>query len=130
MGLERFVVASALRGIVAQRLVRRLCISCSVQVEITAHQRQFLSIPETETHQVYKPTGCPDCNGTGYFGRLGIFEILEVDDELADLLKFESLTRRELKAELGQRGVVSLREAGKEQILKGATSVQEVIRVT
>ena len=130
MGLERFVVASALRAIVAQRLLRRVCLMCRTPLELTPQQLELLEVEDVGKSVIYSAKGCGDCNGTGYAGRVGIFEILEVDEELADMLKFESLSRTELKAHLRKKGVVSLRGCGIEQVLKGDTTIEEVLRVT
>jgi len=131
MGLERFVVASALRAVIAQRLLRRVCLMCRSPSQLLPEHRPLLEGQTVQDGQViYNPKGCGDCNGTGYVGRIGIFEILEVDEELADMLKFTTLTRTELKTRLREKGVVSLRECGMEQVLKGETTIEEVLRVT
>ena len=83
-----------------------------------------------EDIEVFEPVGCASCNQTGYFGRVGLYEILEIDDELTDLLKSQTLSRQVIRQELEDRSIRSLREAGRVQILKGATSVDEVLRVT
>ena len=131
MGLERFVVASALRAVIAQRLVRRLCVSCSAPTTISDSSRSLLGLDEEdESLEVYEPVGCAACNQTGYFGRIGLYEILEIDDRLADQLKSQTLSRQAIREELEERAVQSLREAGRLQVLKGSTSVDEVLRVT
>jgi len=131
MGLEKFVVASALRAVIAQRLVRRLCVNCSTATSISESSRTLLGLDEEdEALEVFEPVGCAACNQTGYFGRIGLYEILEIDDRLADLLKSQSLSRQTIREELETRAVQSLREAGRIQVLKGATSVDEVLRVT
>ena len=131
MGLEKFVVASALRAVIAQRLVRRLCVNCSTATSISESSRTLLGLDEEdEALEVFEPVGCAACNQTGYFGRIGLYEILEIDDRLADLLKSQSLSRQAIREELETRAVQSLREAGRIQVLKGATSVDEVLRVT
>ena len=131
MGLERFVVASALRAVIAQRLVRRLCVNCSKPSPLSEVSRSLLGLSDSdEDIEVFEPVGCASCNQTGYFGRVGLYEILEIDDELTDLLKSQTLSRQVIRQELEDRSIRSLREAGRVQILKGATSVDEVLRVT
>ena len=131
MGLERFVVASALRAVIAQRLVRRLCVNCSKPSPLSEVSRSLLGLSDSdEDIEVFEPVGCASCNQTGYFGRVGLYEILEIDDELTDLLKSQTLSRQVIRQELEDRRLRSLREAGRVQILKGATSVDEVLRVT
>ena len=130
MGLERFVVASALRAIVSQRLVRKLCPACAEKVPMNAAARQFFSIPDTDERFLYRSKGCAQCNGTGFSGRTAIMEILEIDDELSDVMKSAGLNRRELKQLVQQRGLKSLRHMGMELVLKGITSIDEIVRVT
>jgi len=130
MGLERFVVASALRAIVSQRLVRKLCPACAEKVPMNAAARQFFSIPDTEKRFLYRAKGCAQCNGTGFSGRTAIMEILEIDDELSDVMKSAGLNRRELKQLVQQRGLKSLRHMGMELVLQGITSIDEIVRVT
>ena len=130
MGLERFVVASALRAIVSQRLVRKLCPSCAEKVSMNAAARQFFSIPDSEERFLYRSKGCAQCNNTGFSGRTAIMEVLEIDDELSDVMKSASLNRREMKQLVQQRGLKSLRHMGMELVLKGVTSIDEIARVT
>ena len=130
MGLERFVVASALRAIVSQRLVRKLCPGCAEKVPMNAAARQFFSIPDSEERFLYRAKGCAQCNNTGYSGRTAIMEILEIDDELSDVMKSSALNRRELKQLVQQRGLKSLRHVGMDLVLRGITSIDEIARVT
>ena len=130
MGLERFVVASALRAIVSQRLVRKLCPACAEKVPMNAAARQFFSIPDSEERFLYRAKGCAQCNNTGFSGRTAIMEVLEIDDELSDVMKSTALNRRELKQLVQQRGLKSLRQMGMELVLKGVTSIDEIARVT
>lgn len=130
MGLERFVVASALRGIVSQRLVRKLCTVCTEKVPMNSAARQFFSVPEGEPRFLQRATGCEQCSNTGFSGRTGIFEILELDDDISDVMKAADLNRRELKQLIQQRGTQSLRQVGMDLVLKGTTSIDEIARVT
>ena len=114
MGLERYVVASALRGMLAQRLVRRLCVGCR----------------RAGADGAFEAVGCERCNGTGYVGRVGIYELIEVDDELADLVKDDATSRVALRTFLEGRGLVGLRAQGMALVEAGVTSVAEVMRVT
>lgn len=130
MGLERFVVASALRGIVSQRLVRKLCAGCAEKVPMNPATRQFFAIAEGEERFLFRAKGCSQCNNTGFSGRTAILEILEIDDELSDVMKSASLNRRELKQLIQQRGLKSLRHVGMDLVLQGVTSIDEIARVT
>ena len=130
VGLERFVVATALRAIVCQRLVRRLCTTCRQPAFLDAAERELLGVPERGGSAIYKAKGCPHCNDTGYSGRTGIFEIIEVGAELSDLLKDAATTRTRLEEFLNHAGVTRLRDRGFELVREGVTSLDEVIRVT
>lgn len=128
MEQERFVVAAALRAIVAQRLVRRLCVRCRRAVPVDAAARRALNLPMPPP-QLYEPRGCEHCAGTGYLGRSGIFEMVEIDDDFSAVIK-GGAARAEYEAELERRGVQPLRMAGMLVASQGVTSLAEVLRVT
>jgi len=134
MGAEGYVVASSLRAVLAQRLVRRVCESCSQADPLDAASRIWLEkysgqieLPLQSTEFVHG-NGCPACNNTGYSGRIGIFELLEINFDLADAL------RRNDSAEFArvaqqQRGFRSLAESALLLAISGVTSMEEVLRV-
>ncbi len=128
MEQERFVIAASLRAIVAQRLVRRLCVKCRRGVPVDAAARRLLNLPLPPA-QLYEPRGCEHCAGTGYFGRSGIFEMVEIDDEFSEVIK-GGAARAEYESELERRGVARLRTAGMLVAAQGLTSLAEVLRVT
>ena len=130
MGLERYVVAAALNGMVAQRLVRTLCTSCRRPVTPDELGHRLLSEAEVSEATLFEAVGCDDCHGTGYVGRTGIFELIEADDELKDLVKAESTTRVMLGEFLDGRGYQGLRRAAVAQAAAGITTINEVLRVT
>jgi MSHA biogenesis protein MshE len=133
MGAEGFLIASALHCILAQRLMRRLCESCAEPVELTPQQAAWLK-RETrgrlgEDHVFHHGTGCTYCNTTGYRGRIGIYELLEIDGPLADAIRIGDVGRF---ARLAQRqaGFVPLVEQAIDYAAAQITSIEEVIRVT
>jgi len=132
LGAEPWIVANALLAVVAQRLVRRLCVHCAEPIgllnDLTAGSGDDRVLLRAGT-SIKRPKGCPRCHDTGYSGRTGIFELLELDDELRDLVKSRAATRdyREHTKRIGARG---LREAGLELVATGVTSLEEVLRVT
>ena len=130
MGLERYVVASALNGMLAQRLVRRLCQQCRRPVSSTGDTHALFEKHDVAIGQLYQAVGCDQCHGTGYAGRTGIFELIEADDELKDLVKSEETTRVELTDFLEGRGHHGLRRQGLNHAGRGETSIDEVLRVT
>ncbi len=130
MGLERYVVAAALNGMVAQRLVRTLCTACRTEVSSDEVATKLLREHDITEATLFEATGCDSCNGTGYVGRTGIFELIEADDQLKDLVKSEATTRVELSDFLDGRGYQGLRKAAVEQAAAGITTISEVLRVT
>ncbi len=130
MGLERYVVASALKGMLGQRLVRRLCQRCRRALPDGPELRRQVMAPPGVHVQVYGPVGCMGCNHTGYSGRVGIFELIEADDELTDFVKDESVSRVRLREYLEKRGYMGLARNGYALVRQGITSIEEVLRVT
>ncbi|QHI68886.1 GspE/PulE family protein [Tichowtungia aerotolerans] len=133
MGIEPFLVASSVEGIIAQRLIRRLCPSCRKPVEIDDVKRDFLKgegfpIEELETKNIYEPVGCDDCHGSGFKGRTGIYEILAVDDHIRPLI-IDRAASSVIKKEALRHGLSTLREDGWKKVLAGVTTVEEVLRV-
>ncbi|MCH2144535.1 MAG: GspE/PulE family protein [Phycisphaerales bacterium] len=130
MGLERYVVASALDGLLAQRLVRKLCAYCRQQAPYDPDLNTLLSCNPTDDVSIYNSVGCAKCNGTGFRGRTGIFELIEVDDELNDIVKADSASYAELRQFLNDRGYHGLRNEGFSLLKRGITTLEEVYRVT
>jgi general secretion pathway protein E/type IV pilus assembly protein PilB len=130
LGAEAWIVANALLGVVAQRLVRKLCRECAetyaLRADITDEEGKVVLAAGSE---VKRAKGCTPCHGTGYKGRLGIFEILEVDDDMREAIKARAAKKvyRDI-AKLA--GLVPLREAGLKRVKEGMTSLEEVLRVT
>jgi type IV pilus assembly protein PilB len=133
MDLEPFVVASALRLVVAQRLVRRLCRECRVPTEIDTASHPLTSgfdrLRGHGTAQVFEPRGCPACLGTGFRGRTGIFEVLRVTPAIEDLV-MRRASVSEIRVRARAEGMRTLREAALFKVLGGETSMSEVIEHT
>jgi MSHA biogenesis protein MshE len=132
MGAEGFLIASALSGIVAQRLMRRVCDSCSEPAEPTQQQRVWLSAymdAGEDASGFVRGAGCTYCNMTGYRGRIGIYELLEIDGPIADAIRRDDLARVALLARR-QPAFVPLVRHALSYAHSGVTSVEEVIRVT
>ena len=130
MGLERYVVASALNAMLSQRLLRKLCTYCRAEAPFDRDLHEAVGGKPNESLEIYHAVGCSECYGTGYRGRIGIFELIEVDDELNDIVKSDSLTYVELRHFLEKRGYHGLRSAGYNLVKQGFTSASEVYRVT
>ena len=131
IGVQPFLVASSVRAIMAQRLVRRLCQNCKQAGEMSETELRALRIEPGQLReaQVMKAVGCDQCRQTGYKGRMGIFEIFIIDDEVRHMINKRSstLTLRQRARELGMR---TLREDGVRKVLAGLTSADEVISTT
>jgi type IV pilus assembly protein PilB len=131
MGIEPFLVATSVHLICAQRLVRRICPKCKVQEEVA---RQFLresgyTREEAEYVKVYKGAGCPACDGKGYKGRTGLYEVLEVTDDIRDLI-LNGASAMELRKRAIEQGMISLRRSGLIKVAAGITTLEEVYRET
>lgn len=131
MGVEPFLVASAVSGVLAQRLVRRLCKECKSPEIIADRTRRGIVLPEilAPGTTIYEPVGCEKCGGTGYKGRGGIFELLHVTEALESLI----ISRRpsaDIRRLAIEQGMHTLREDGFRNVLNGVTTLGEVLRVT
>jgi general secretion pathway protein E/type IV pilus assembly protein PilB len=127
MGLEPFLVASTVEGLMAQRLVRRICKSCKVEIKSSDSEVSSLLPPDIKT--VWKGKGCEDCRGTGYKGRQGVFELLVVDDEMREMILRREAGNR-LKKYAIDHGMRTLRDDGWDRVRTGLTSAEEVLRIT
>ncbi len=131
LGLEPFLVTASVEGIVAQRLVRRICLNC--KTEYTPAQEQLMELglrpEEVEGRTFYYGKGCDACNNTGYKGRQGLYEIMTLDDNMRDMIVQHASTQI-LRVEAKKRGMRTLRECGLMAIYDGVTSIEEVVRET
>jgi type IV pilus assembly protein PilB len=131
MGIEPFLVASSLNLVCAQRLVRRICSHCRVTdpVPTPALEQIGFTPEEAKTVTVFKGTGCDRCNNTGYRGRVGLYEVMEITEELRELI-LVGASALELRRKAVEEGMVSLRGSGLHKIRGGVTSIEEVLRET
>ena len=129
MGVDRFLIASAVRAIMAQRLCRCLCENCKQDGKLTPKQATMLGIEPDRIVKVPHPGGCDKCRGRGMRGRMGIFEIFQVDDNTRELIN-SNLSSAELRRRARELGMRTLREDGIRKVLAGRTSAEEVIHVT
>jgi type IV pilus assembly protein PilB len=131
LGLEPFLLTATLEAIIAQRLVRTICSKCKEQFTPSEEQLMELELrPEdVRGRSFYRGRGCDNCNGSGYRGRMGLFEILVIDDELREMVMNQSSTAA-VRAEARRKGMRSLREAGLSALLNGQTTIDEVVRET
>lgn len=131
IGIKNFLIASAVRAVVAQRLVRKLCDKCKAPAVLTEKEMRSLNIDQSAIAEgnIMGPVGCENCRGGGYRGRIGIFEIFLVDDEVRHLIN-QNLSTPQLRSRARELGMRTLREDGIRKVLAGMTSAEEVIGVT
>src|SRR5215813_5092987 len=132
MGIEPFLVGTAVNLICAQRLIRRICAQCKVEVtDVPAKTLiEIVMAPEqVGTFKLYKGRGCGVCNGTGYKGRVGLYEVMEIGEGIRDLIMVGA-TAVEIKRKALEEGMLTLRMSGLEKIKSGITTIEEVLRET
>jgi len=130
MGVEPFLTASALTAVLAQRLVRRLCLECREEMRPPEEALRRFGVRNAEigTATCYRAKGCPACRQTGYRGRLALYELLEMDERLRDLTSRRT-GAAELRAAAVEAGLVTLMQDGLRKVTQGLTTLQEVMRV-
>ena len=129
IGVEPYLISAAVNAILAQRLVRKICQTCREDYTPTEEMREFLTLQGFTSEKIYRGKGCDRCRKTGYAGRLGIYELLVMDDHLRDMVTRNpdvNLLRKLCR----ERGLVSLREDGFQKVKAGMTTVDEILRVT
>ncbi|MDA8164880.1 MAG: type IV-A pilus assembly ATPase PilB [Desulfobacteraceae bacterium] len=132
IGIPPFMLASAVTMVLSQRLARRLCVHCKAPIEKPPAEELIgmgFKEEEIESLVIMGPQGCPKCNGLGYKGRVGLFELMEVTDEVAKAINAE-VPEDQLRKIAVQEGMTTLREAGLQKIREGVTSIEEVLRRT
>ena len=129
MGIENFLISSALLGVLAQRLVRVICPDCKEESSLTPILRAEMGRMGEKDIKVYRGKGCKACSNTGFRGRCGIYELLVVDDNIRELVLKKS-TAQAICDQARQTGMRTLREDGWDKVIKGLTTVEEILRVT
>ncbi|HEX8336141.1 MAG TPA: type IV-A pilus assembly ATPase PilB [Pyrinomonadaceae bacterium] len=131
MGIEPFLVATSVNLIQAQRLIRRICKDCKAEHPVPPEALVEIGFSKEEAGQLknYKGAGCPKCNNTGYKGRVGLYEVMEVTDEIRELILIGA-SALELRKRAVEDGMITLRESGLHKIRNGVTTLEEVVRET
>ncbi len=129
IGLEPFLLGAAINGVLAQRLARRLCSKCKEQGEGTQEMLEYFEMQGLAVEHLWEARGCDKCRNTGYSGRVGIYELLVVDDALRDIIA-RNPNVAEFRRLCLERGMISLRDDGMQKVARGDTSVQEILRIT
>jgi type IV pilus assembly protein PilB len=131
MGIEPFLVASAVNLITAQRLARRVCGECKAVEDVPVKALIAAGVPpeEAESYVCYKGAGCPVCNGTGYKGRVGFYQVMPMLEPLRELI-LNGANTAEIKRESMRLGIKTMRQSGLTKVKEGVTSLEEVLRCT
>jgi general secretion pathway protein E len=129
MGIEPYLLTSSITAILAQRLVRRICPHCKEVYEPTEFENGILEEYGGAGRPVYKGAGCPECLGTGYLGRIGVFELLTLNSKIRQMVQ-EKASSEDIKAEAIRNGMINLRQDGANRALAGDTTIAEIVRVT
>jgi type IV pilus assembly protein PilB len=131
MGIEPFLVATSVHMIVAQRLVRRVCKDCGEELDLPVQAliEAGFTPEEAKKAKVRKGRGCSVCNNSGYKGRCGLYEVMEIDDEIRELV-LVGASAVELKKKAIERGMLTLRRSGLIKVMEGVTTLEEVARET
>lgn len=127
MGVESYLIADSVIGIIAQRLVRRLCPNCKKERELLPYEADYLGLSEEErkTQKIYDAVGCQRCNGKGYYGRIGVYEILEVTPSLRNLIAARASTNVLREAAIDE-GMLTLKKSVRRLVLDGTTTLSEM----
>ena len=131
MGIESYLIADATVGIIAQRLVRRLCPDCKKARPILEHEAEYLELPREKrsTALLCEPVGCQRCGGTGYYDRIGVYEIMEITPTLRSMIA-KRCPADELRQAAINEGMHTMRESAKRLVLEGITSLSELQRIS
>ena len=128
MGVESYLIADSMVGIIAQRLVRRLC-ECKKPKEATVEEKQLLGVDTEKSCTIYEPCGCKLCNNTGYYGRMGIYEIMKISPAIKRLIS-KNADAEDIKNQAVKEGMNTLKMAAANGVKEGITSVAEMIKAT
>ena len=131
MGVESYLIADSVVGIIAQRLVRRLCPNCRKERALLDHEAEYLNIPAKDRarQMIFEPAGCQRCNGTGYYGRIGVYEIMEITPTLRGLIARKASTDTIRQAAL-REGMLTLKQSVRRLVLDGTTALTEMHAIT
>ena len=128
MGVESYLIADSMVGIIAQRLVRRLC-ECKKPKEATVEEKQLLGVDTDKSCTIYEPCGCKLCNNTGYYGRMGIYEIMKISPTIKRLIS-KNADAEDIKNQAVKEGMNTLKMAAANGVKEGITSIAEMIKAT
>ncbi|MBO5153459.1 MAG: Flp pilus assembly complex ATPase component TadA [Eubacterium sp.] len=129
MGVESYLLADSMVGVIAQRLVRRLCPECKTAYEASEDEKEILGLPTDEALTLYKPCGCEQCNNTGYRGRIGVYEIMTITPRIRHVISKRG-TAEQIRDVALEEGMHTLRMSASKLVLEGITAFSEMIKVS
>ena len=131
MGVESYLIADSTVGIIAQRLVRRLCPHCRKERPLLPHEADYLKIPAIDRARqtIFEPTGCQRCNGTGYYGRIGVYEIMEITPRLRGMIASRAPTDA-IRNTAIEEGMLTLKQSTRRLVLDGTTTLTEMYTIS
>jgi type IV pilus assembly protein PilB len=128
MGIEPYIIGDALVGVIAQRLVRRLCNACKQARLADPEEQAVLGVPEDDDTVIYEPVGCPLCNETGYSGRIGVYEMMPVSRGLQAVIS-KGATADVIEKQALEEGMTTLKMGAAKHVLNGITSISEMKKI-
>ncbi|MCI7066626.1 MAG: ATPase, T2SS/T4P/T4SS family [Butyrivibrio crossotus] len=129
MGIEPYLLGDSLVGIIAQRLVRRLCPECKESYEADEEEKRVLKVPQNEPLKLYKACGCEACGNTGYYGRIGVYEIMPISRKIKNLIA-SGANADDITAQAVTEGMNTLRMSASNYVKQGLTSFSEMMKIT
>ena len=131
MGVESYLIADSTVGIIAQRLVRRLCNNCKKSRPIREYEAGYMGLTRDQAtgKMIWEPVGCQRCNGSGYYGRTGVYEIMEITPKLSGMIA-RRMPTDELREAAVEEGMLTLKQSVKRLVLDGTTTITEMQRIS
>ncbi|MCR5151013.1 MAG: Flp pilus assembly complex ATPase component TadA [Clostridiales bacterium] len=129
MGVESYLIADSVVGVIAQRLVRKLCTHCRKKRLATNDEKEILGVPGEQEIEIYDSVGCPMCNNSGFYGRTAVFEIMEITEELKHIITIKSSTK-DIKEEALRNGMHTLKMSAAQDVIDGITTIPEMLKVS
>jgi type IV pilus assembly protein PilB len=127
LGVAPYLLSASLRGVLAQRLVRRICASCKTEYDPPATIKRIVAAEGGDVPKYYRGVGCKKCRNTGYAGRIAIHELFIPDDDILEMIN-EHLSAKRLRAEALEKGMIPLQRDGIEKVKAGIVSIEEILR--
>lgn len=128
MGIQPYLVANSLSGIIAQRLVKRICPNCREEYEAKAYEKKMLGIESSKKVILYRGKGCPKCNGTGYLGRTGVYEIMEITKEMREKI-VENPDIDFIERQAIENGMSTIKKSCEKLVYEGKTTIDELVKI-